>query len=123
MVKMVKVFACGDVNGSTEEVPEQLLGKDGRIIEELARWPKDPLRVEANDERAALEHARWQRGREGGLWIDDQIGEVEYKKLATRPQTGTGGRSSSVHEVWLTKQEGDYDWHPHHMPPGPPSAE
>lgn len=121
-VKLVFSFALGHVGNATEKVPSDLLGDDGRMIDPLACWPAEPLVLEADDDEAAITFARRQQAEAGAIWIDNRIGEVKFKELRMRPQTGSQGKFSSVHEAWITKQEGDKAWHAHYLPPGPPSA-
>jgi len=121
MVQLTYEFAAGHVGGSTEKVPVELLGEDGRVIRPLACWPTAPLEVEATDESAAVDRAQRQQAEAGVIHIDSRIGEVRFNALKMRPQPGSGGKNSSVSEVWIVQRKGDEGWHAHYVPLGPPS--
>jgi hypothetical protein len=103
-------FSPGNVDGSTEDRPDYLLGEDGRPFS-LAVWPEKPLLVDASDEEAAVERAQRKQAVAGSIYIDSRLGEVRFKALRTHPKPGSGGKHSSVDEIWVARRQGDKAWH------------
>ncbi len=104
-VQHVWKFAPGDVNGSTEKAPEDLLGPNGSLVA-LAVWPSQPLKVDAQSEDDALTMAV--RQHDGTIFISDHITRTRLEELTRRPRPGSEGRFTSVAAYWLVrKRDGD----------------
>jgi hypothetical protein len=108
-------------NGS-DGVPDGLLDEGGHLISPLAWWPDIPLEIEAPNDIAAVDQAQRRQTQPLTICIDARIGPERFKELEMRPQTGSGGKHSSVSRVWITQQEGEPTWHAHYVPLGPPAT-
>jgi hypothetical protein len=110
-VQLLYEFSPGDVKGSTEEPPDDLLGDDG-VLMKLAVWPLQPFGVEASGDADAVEQAERERARQGNvIFINDRVGKVRVEELTKRPRPGAEGQYTSVVAIWVAKRRGDDEWH------------
>jgi hypothetical protein len=101
-------FSPGDVDGSTETAPADLIGDDGRIMF-LAAWPQTGAFVtEAEDETEAVSRAA--DARAGAIHINSKIPPDRFWELAARPRPGSSDHYSVV-GIWRVREVGSSSWH------------
>lgn len=109
-VQLHYTFEPGHVNGSTEDIPADLLGDDG-VVMLLGVWPEVPIGIAAADERAAVVEAQRLFAEAGRrAFINTRIGETRFLELARRQRPGAPDHLTSVGEKWIASQDGD-QWH------------
>jgi hypothetical protein len=96
-------FFAGHVDDgrTTEDVPDDLLGADGVVIEPIAWWPREPFEVVAVDRDGAHREAeRRAQARDNTIFLDSRVKQATFDKYCERQRPGCPPELKSVAGEW-----------------------
>jgi hypothetical protein len=94
-------------NGSTEHLPNDLADEQGHRFA-LAKWPIEPLEIEAETADEAMDLLETRHRLVGEtIFRDNRVDLERYEELRHRPRTGTEGPHAALINCWRVKLASD----------------
>jgi hypothetical protein len=109
-VRVFFEFAPGQVDGTPESPPADLLDEKGNLLAPLGIWPQQNAKIEAADpdEAIATLQSQW-KSENQPIFLDERIPPARFAQLENCRRPGRDDCTSVVAN-WMARQFGRRDW-------------